>query len=83
MNKPTTIVLPEHQISFVESQVAAGHYGSPSEAVQAALRLLEAQESKLEQLRQALIEGEESPLLDSFDPDEFLARMRTEHTARK
>lgn len=83
MNKPTTIQLPEHQLTFVESQVAAGHYGSLSEAVQAALRLLEDQETRLEQLREALVEGEASPLLESFDPDAFLERMRAEHAARK
>lgn len=79
MNKPATVELPEHLLTFVESQVAAGHYGSLSEAVQAALRLLEEQEARLEHLREALAEGEDSPVIENFDRESFLRRMRAEH----
>jgi antitoxin ParD1/3/4 len=75
MPKSTTVTLPEHQMTFVEGQVEEGLYGSPSEVVQAGLRLLEEQEMKLKQLREALIEGEQSGPARRFDPDEFLARM--------
>jgi antitoxin ParD1/3/4 len=83
MNKPTTIQLPEHQAVFVEAQVAEGHYGSPSEVVQAGLRLLEEQEAKLASLREALEEGEQSPFVEAFDPEAFLRRMRAEHAGGK
>ncbi|PCK09225.1 MAG: type II toxin-antitoxin system ParD family antitoxin [Alteromonadaceae bacterium] len=54
--------LGEHWNSFVESHVKKGHYSSASELVRDGLRLLEEKEanSKLEALRAALIEGEES-----------------------
>jgi antitoxin ParD1/3/4 len=79
MNKPTTIQLPEHQAVFVEAQVAEGHYGSASEVVQAALRLLEEQEATLASLREALQQGETSGPARPFDADAFLARMHAEH----
>lgn len=80
--KPTTITLPEHQLSFVQGQVAEGHYGSASEVVQAGLRLLEQQEAKLAQLRDALIEGEQSGPAEPFDAESFLERLRAEHAAQ-
>lgn len=79
MTKHTTIALPEHQAKFVEAQIAEGHYGSPSEVVQAALRLLEDQEARVAYLRDALAEGEQSGPAEPFDADEFLARMHAEH----
>jgi antitoxin ParD1/3/4 len=82
MNKPTTINLPEHQRTFAEGQVAEGHYGSVSEVVQAGLRLLEEQEAKLEQLRRALIEGEDSGPAEPFDPEAFLANLHAERATQ-
>jgi antitoxin ParD1/3/4 len=76
------IDLPEHQISFVKAQIAEGHYGSASEVVQKALRLLEAQEAQLAQLRDALIEGEQSGPARPFDPDAFLAALHAEHAGK-
>ena len=81
MTKATTITLPDHQATFIAGQVADGHYGSTSEVVQAGLRLLEEQEAKLAQLRDALIEGEQSGPADVFDADAFLARLHAERTA--
>ena len=74
--------MPAHQLTFVQGQVAEGHYGSSSEVVQAGLRLLEEQEAKLAQLREALIEGEQSGPAKPFDEEAFLARMHAEHAAR-
>ena len=83
MQKSTTITLPEHQLTFVEGQLAEGLYASPSEVVQAGLRLLEEQEARLEQVRAALIEGERSGPGRPFDEQAFLARMHVEHAARR
>ncbi len=83
MQKSTTITLPDHQLTFLEGQLAEGLYASPSEVVQAGLRLLEEQEARLEQLRAALIEGEQSGSGRPFDESAFLARMHAEHAARR
>jgi len=47
--------------------------------VRAGLRLLESQETKLAALRAALIEGEESGVIENFDFDEFLTELNNEH----
>jgi antitoxin ParD1/3/4 len=78
MSKNTSFSLGDHFSDFIEGQVAQGRYGSASDVVRAALRLLEEQEAKLTALRAALIEGEESGPSAPFDFDEFIARKRTE-----
>jgi antitoxin ParD1/3/4 len=76
MRKNTSISLGEHFIQFVETQVGQGRYGSASDVVRAGLRLLEEQEAKLEALRSALIEGEQSGPSTPFDFEAFIARKR-------
>jgi antitoxin ParD1/3/4 len=78
MNKNTSVSLGEHFTTFVDRQVTEGRYGSASEVMRAALRLLEEQEANLQALRAALIEGEESGPSEPFDFDAFVAGKRAQ-----
>jgi len=77
MPKIAPVTIDDHSAAFVKRQIAEGRYQSESEVVQAGLTLLEERETKLEALRQALIEGEQSGPSEPFDVDEFLAEMKT------
>ena len=60
MARSTSFTLGDHFDEFIGQQIQRGRYGSASEVVRASLRLLEERESRLEALRLALLEGEES-----------------------
>jgi antitoxin ParD1/3/4 len=83
MSKRLSLTLDEHFARFVEGQVADGRYDSTGEVVLAGLRLLEDQETRLADLRAALIEGEESGPAAPFDFDAFIARKRGADPAAK
>ena len=77
VGKNTSFSLDEHYNAFIEEEVASGRYGSASDVVRSALRLLEDRETRLRALRQALIAGEQSGESTPFDFDEFVARKRS------
>jgi antitoxin ParD1/3/4 len=78
MGKSTSVSVDRHFAEFIERQVEAGRYDSSSDVVRAGLRLLEEQELKVERLRAALVEGEQSGAPTPFDLDEFLDGMHRE-----
>ena len=76
MAKNTSIVLGEHFDSFISEQVKEGRYGSASEVVRQALRMLEEHEQKIEALRQALIDGENSGESTPLDMQEIIKKAK-------
>jgi antitoxin ParD1/3/4 len=76
MAKNTSVIIGDHFAEFIQRQVSEGRYGSASDVVRAGLRLLEEREMKVEALRAALVEGEQSGPSTPFDFDEFVDRKR-------
>ena len=79
MAKNTSITLGDHFDSFIAGQVQSGRYGSASEVIRSALRLLETEETKINTLRQLLAEGEDSGIAD-YDLDSFILELDRKKT---
>ncbi len=82
MSKHTSVRLGEHFQTFIAVQLREGRYRSANEVVLAGLALLERQ-VKLEALRAALIEGEQSGFPEEFDFDAFIEERRREDASRQ
>ncbi len=76
--KNTSVSLGNYFDRFVQSQVSSGRYKNVSEVIRAGLRLLENEESKTLALRNAIQEGLNSPLVEDFDFDENLKRLKAQ-----
>ena len=60
MARTTSVTIGSELDGFVTQLVESGRYGSTSEVVRSALRLLERQESQLTALKNAIVAGEQS-----------------------
>ncbi len=78
MAKNTSITLGEHFDEFISGQVKSGRFGSASEVVRAALRLLENTETRLDGLRRMLEEGEQSGVAE-YDYETFMNELDNEN----
>jgi len=79
MGKNTSISLGSHFEDFINHSIASGKYSSVSEVVRSALRLLESEEKRLNELRNALVEGENSGLVENFDPEKHLEELHRKY----
>ena len=64
MAKNTSVTLGNHFDQCINQQLNTSRYGSASEIVRAGLRALEDREAKLLNLRNMLIQGEQSDIAD-------------------
>lgn len=71
MPRNTSVTIGSHYETFIAQQLQEGRYGSASEVVRAGLRLLEEHEGRVQQLRAALIEGENSGFVE-YNLKEFM-----------
>ncbi|WP_320176731.1 type II toxin-antitoxin system ParD family antitoxin [Roseovarius pacificus] len=74
MPRNTSVVLSDHFNDFITRAVESGRYSSASDVVRAGLRMLEAEEEKLERLRAEVQKGIDSGFIEDFDFDEFLRK---------
>ena len=70
--KTTSVALGAYFDDFIKSKIAQGRYNNASEVVRAALRLLEENESRLIELKNAIDEGMKSGRAEDFDPEQLL-----------
>lgn len=78
MAKNTSILLGEHFEKFISREVSSGKYGSASEVVRTALRILESEEEKKSALIKALVKGEKSKRVN-FDSKTHLAQLHKKY----
>lgn len=64
MAKNTSISLGAHFDEFIAQLLQSGRYGSATEVVRTGLRMLEEAETRRQNLRQLLVEGEQSGFVD-------------------
>jgi len=79
MGKNTSISLGSHFEEFIKTEVQSGKYGSVSEVIRSALRLLEREEKKEQELINALVVGEESGFQEDFDSSKHLKEIHKNH----
>jgi antitoxin ParD1/3/4 len=79
MAKNTSILLGEHFENFINREVTSGRYGSASEVIRTALRILESEEEKKSALIKALVKGEKSKRIENFDSKSHLAQLHRKY----
>ncbi len=73
MPRNTSVTPGDHFDQFVAEILQQGRFQSVSEIVRAGLRKLETDEAKLQA-------GEDSPVVEDFDGEQFINRMHKNHT---
>lgn len=79
MGRNTSILLGDHFEEFISAKISSGKYNSASEVIRTALRLLEAEESKIKDLNKALSQGEKSGVTKNFDPKANLKKLHKKY----
>ena len=74
--KTTSVALGTYFENFVRTKVEQGRYNNASEVIRAGLRLLEENESQLQELRMAIADGMNSGLATEFNSQEHLKSLK-------
>lgn len=81
MARTVTVTLGPHYEEFIRANIEGGRYNNVSEVIRAGLRRLEEDETRLAAIRSALVEGEESGIVEDFNPEEFLRKLNADYEA--
>lgn len=76
MSKNTSITLGDYFDDFIQNMLKEGRYKNTSEAVRAGLRLLEEEEQKTSNLKNAIQQGLDSGMVEDFNPTEYLKELK-------
>lgn len=79
MARTVTVTLGQHYEDFIRSIIEGGRFNNVSEVVRAGLRRLEEDEARLAAVRAALIEGENSGVVEGFDPEVFIKKLNDDY----
>ena len=79
MGKNTSISIGNHFEEFIQNEIKSGKYGSVSEVIRSALRLLEREETKEKELIKALEVGEKSGFVEDFNPKKNLKELHRQY----
>ena len=79
MAKNTSILLGDYFDNFINQQVKSGKYSSISEVVRSALRTLEYEEAKKDELIKELKKGEKSGFIKDFNRTTFINKLHQKH----
>lgn len=74
--KTTSVALGTYFENFIRMKVEQGRYNNASEVIRAGLRLLEENESHLQELKMAITEGNESGIATGFNAEEHLKALK-------
>lgn len=72
MARVTSVTLGEHFNRFVGDMIQSGRYGNTSEVVRDALRLMEAREQRIQNVREMVLAGLNSPVSKNSMDDIFV-----------
>ncbi|MFT4533838.1 MAG: antitoxin ParD1/3/4 [Saprospiraceae bacterium] len=79
MSKNTSIILNDYFEKIINTSIRSGRYSSVSEVVRAGLRMVDEEESKIQNLKKAIEDGENSGYLNDFDPQQHLADLNSKY----
>lgn len=74
--KTTSVALGTYFENFIRTRVEQGRYNNASEVIRAGLRLLEENESHLQELRMAIADGMNSGIAIDFNAEEHLKSLK-------
>ncbi|EAN1870788.1 type II toxin-antitoxin system ParD family antitoxin [Salmonella enterica] len=76
MARVTSVTLGEHFNGFVGEMIESGRYGNTSEVLRDALRLMEAREQRVQNVREMVLAGVNAPVSQRSMEEIFAAAVK-------